>query len=98
MIDDFLINKISISQGLKGGISLLFSNNGWCLLILIKPVRENFGEVDVAWCGRIGNCKGGGCTWGGIAGCWYCVLCQVSKIVIVAMFTVCPSSITLTIT
>ena len=37
-------------------------------------VRENFGEVVVIWCGTIGNCKGGGCTWGGIAVCWCCFL------------------------
>ena len=71
----------------------MFGNNGSCSLILVILVRENFGEVEVAWCGTIENCKGGGCTWGGVAGCW----CQVAKIVILSMFTVCHHLLTLKI-
>ena len=50
-------------------------------------MRE-IGEVDVTWFGTIGNYKGGGCIWGGVAGCWCCLLMS-SIIVISSMFTVC---------
>ena len=61
---------MSSSQGLYGGVSLLFGNNGSCSLILVILARETFGEVDVPWCGTIGNCKGGGFTWEGVTVCW----------------------------
>ena len=53
----------------------LLGNNGSYSLILVILVRKSFGEVDVTWCGTIGNCKGGGYIWGGVAlWCWRSLL------------------------